>query len=298
MKNLPILVTVSGGRTSAFMAVYLNELYKDRDLLFVFANTGKENEKTLEFLNILDKYFKLNLFWIEAVVNPEKGKGTTFKVVDFKTASRNGEPFKEAIKKYGLPSKLYRHCTRELKEVPIHKFAQYYFKARHYSFAAAESYQYLETQVDWETWILSKNQNPKLHKKIEYLTAIGIRSDEKHRLGSKKNHIYPLAEINADKKFINDWWSRQPFNLELKEHQGNCDFCFLKSKNKRIKLLQEGLDVSWWDEMEVNYSRDKQPIFDVRNNLSIIDLINLSTIKNPQTSLVDDIGFDCFCKAN
>lgn len=257
----PILVSVSGGRTSAFMAVYLKELYPKRDLIFVFANTGKEKEETLIFLNKLDLNFNLNIVWLEAKVNPKKGKGTTYKIVDFETASRKGEPFEDVIKKYGLPSKLYRHCTRELKEVPIHKYTKK---------------------------VLGK----------EYLTAIGIRADEKHRLAIKKDFIYPLSEVNIDKKFINDWWGRQSFNLELNEHEGNCDFCFLKSQKKRVKLLSEGLDISWWDEMENKYGSEIQPIFDVRNNSSIEDLININNQMNSQTTLLDDIDFDCYCKAS
>lgn len=259
--NKPILVSVSGGRTSAFMAVFLKERYRNRKMLFLFANTGKEKEETLIFLNKLDKHFGLGVVWLEAKVNPEKGKGTTYKVVDFKTASRNGQPFEEVIKKYGLPSKLFRHCTRELKENPIHKYAKE---------------------------ILGN----------EYLTAIGIRADEKHRLTQKENYIYPLAEMNIDKKFINDWWEKQPFNLKLREHEGNCDFCFLKSKKKRVMLLKDGLNVEWWNRIEQKYTSEYQPMFDVRNDATIKDLIKLCELEQTQLSLLDDVSFDCFCKAS
>lgn len=261
MEEKPILISVSGGKTSAFMAVYLKERFPNRNMLCVFANTGKEKEETLVFLDKLDKHFGLGIVWLEAKVNPEKGIGTTYKIVDFDSASMNGEPFEEVIKKYGLPSKLFRHCTRELKQRPIGKYAKEIFGN-------------------------------------DYLTAIGIRADEKHRLTSKTNYIYPLAEINVDKQFINDWWERQPFNLELNEHEGNCDFCFLKSKKKRVMLLKEGLDVQWWNEMELKHSNEMQPIFDVRNDSSIEDLVKLAELEQNQLSLLDDVSFDCFCKAS
>lgn len=257
----PILVSVSGGRTSAFMAIFLKERFPDRKMLFVFANTGKENEATYQFLDNLEYHKKLDIVWLEALVNPTKGIGTTYKMVDFKSASRNGEPFEAVIKKYGLPSKLFRHCTRELKERPIHAYAKE---------------------------VLGK----------DYLTAIGIRSDEKHRLGSKQGNIYPLAEMNIDKKFINDWWEKQKFDLELYEHQGNCDFCFLKSKRKRVMLLDEGLNVDWWNKMEIEYGNERQPMFDVRSNLTIEDLIKINNDANLQLSMLDNISFDCFCKAS
>lgn len=257
-----ILISVSGGRTSGFMAVYLKELYKNENLLFLYANTGKERQETLDFLNQLDTNFDLGIVWLEAKVNPIKGKGTTYKIVDYDTCSKNGEPFADVIDKYGLPSKLFRHCTRELKEAPIHKYAKKIFGTK------------------------------------DYLTAIGIRADEKHRLTQKENYIYPLAETNIDKKFINDWWNRQTFNLQLREHEGNCDFCFLKSKRKRVQLLSEGLNVDWWNEIEQKYSTDRQPMMDVRNGVTIEDLIKINNDMNMQLSLLDDISFDCFCKAS
>lgn len=258
--KLPILVTVSGGRTSAFLAAFIKNRFPERRKLFVFANTGREREETLVFLDRLDQEFDLNLIWLEAKVTHIEGHGTTFKKVDFKSASRKGEPFEEVIRKYGLPSKMYRHCTRELKEKPIHKFAK----------------QVLGT----------------------YVTAVGIRSDEKHRLGSKQNYVYPLAEMNIDQRFVNLWWSKQKFNLNLKEHEGNCDFCFLKSKRKRVLLLREGLDVSWWNKMELKYAANYQTLFDARNNVSIMDLIKESNNLSINLDSIDNIDFDCFCKLN
>ena len=72
-----LVCTFSGGRTSAFMAQLLKELpkYKEYEKLFVFANTGKEKEETLEFINRCDKEWNLNIVWIEAKVIHEKGKG-------------------------------------------------------------------------------------------------------------------------------------------------------------------------------------------------------------------------------
>lgn len=271
----PLLVSFSGGRTSAFMAKYLKERYPDRQMLFIFANTGKEREETLIFVDKCDKEFDLNLVWLEANVNEEKGKGTTYKIVNFETASRNGEPFEAVIKKYGLPSKLYRHCTRELKENPIHKYAKE---------------------------ILGS----------EYLTALGIRADEKHRLKTNSKNIYPLAEIGVDEVFIRNWWKRQSFDLELKDYEGNCDLCFLKSTRKKLTLISENTNVSdWWNEMEQKYNSTYQSKFDEIRNLSILDLVELA--KQPFRKAIDkaevreqkpqlfepefDLEYDCFCKS-
>ncbi|MGI9582664.1 phosphoadenosine phosphosulfate reductase family protein [Chryseobacterium sp. RRHN12] len=273
MRN--ILISFSGGRTSAFMAKFCKEYYSNDNLLFVFANTGKEREETLDFVDKCDKEFKLNVVWLEADVQAEKGVGTRYKIVDYCAASREGEPFEEVIKKYGLPSKLYRHCTRELKEVPIHKFAKEYFKGE------------------------------------KYYTALGIRSDEPKRLNyNDPLKIYPLAEINISEEFIREWWSRQPFDLELKDYEGNCDDCFLKSLRKKMTIATEcPTRPLWWISMEKNYGTERQPKFDVRNNLSYEEISDLAM--KPFSKVVDkkeerdqipklfelnlDIEFSCYC---
>lgn len=280
MKNL--FISFSGGRTSAYMTklIMKNDFFKDYKKLVLFANTGKEKEETLEFVDRCDKEYNLGVIWIEAKVNHVKGKGSDYNVVDFKTASRSGEPFEEVIKKYGLPSKLYRHCTRELKEVPMHKYAKEHFG--------------------------SKN----------YLTAIGIRADEQHRVTSNSDLIYPLVQAKIDEKFIRNWWSKQSFDLELKDYEGNCDLCFLKSVRKKRTIIKEDSTIAdWWLNIEKQYGEvnDKgidRTIMDVYRDLSITDLIELAKtdfnmakdkhdISLMQSNLfgIDlDEDFDCFCK--
>ena len=109
-------VSISGGRTSAYLAIKLQNEYSDRyDLKFIYANTGQEHEETLLFLDRIDRKFSLNIVWLEAVINPISGKGTTHKIIRFETASRKGEPFEDMIKVYGIPNPSYPHCNRELK---------------------------------------------------------------------------------------------------------------------------------------------------------------------------------------
>lgn len=273
MKNL--LITFSGGRTSGLMAKLVLEspLYENYNKLFCFANTGKEDEETLKFVDRCDKEFNLNLVWLEAKVFHGERKGTTYNKVTFETASRNGEPFEEVVKKYGLPSKMYRHCTRELKEYPIHKYAKEYFGSK------------------------------------DYLTAVGIRADEKHRLSNDPKKIYPLAELNFTSTIVRNWWDRNSFDLKLKDYEGNCDLCFLKSVRKKKTIIKENPEkAEWWDRIERENPRDKQPIFDVYRDLSVPQLVELakedfkmvkdSHTENKQQSFNfdEDLEFDCFCK--
>lgn len=205
--KLKYQISFSGGRTSAYMTKMLLDHFSDKyDFIVTFANTGLEHEKTLEFVNNCDKYFGFNTVWLEAVINPEKQKGTTHKIVTFETASRNGEPFHEMIKKYGIPNPSYPHCTRELKLQVMHSYLR------------------------------SIGIN---HKDIP--TAIGIREDETRRVNKKANEVkitYPLIDLfPTDKQDVLNWWSLQKFDLGLDDWDGNCKGCFKKSFKKIFKQL-------------------------------------------------------------
>ena len=110
----PTVISFSGGRTSAFMLhkVLLNggggQL--PSQAIVCFANTGKEDEATLEFVYQCEQNWNIPIVWLEYCNEEPK-----FKIVDFKTASRNGEPFAAMIeKKKFLPNSVMRFCTTEL----------------------------------------------------------------------------------------------------------------------------------------------------------------------------------------
>jgi hypothetical protein len=227
MKNL--LVSFSGGETSAFMAQWLNNHYEEygyENIVFVFANTGLENEQTLEFVERCDKHFKLNVQWIEADVKQGVRKGTGFYRNDFDNASRKGEPFEAIIKKYGIPNQAFPHCTRELKQAPIKAFGKEWFNGE------------------------------------KYHTAIGIRQDEADRMNAKAKEmgfIYPLISskmIPVTKPMINFYWRSMPFRLELKGYQGNCATCWKKADKKLYQIAQENPKAfEFMAEMERKYPR-------------------------------------------
>lgn len=215
-----ILVSFSGGKTSAYMARKIKEEWSDKhNLLFVFANTGQEHEKTLDFVDRVDREYELNLVWVEAVVHTEL-RACTHKVVSYEKASRKGEPFESVIEKYGIPNMAWPHCNRELKINPIHDYAEQYFDE-------------------------------------EYKTAIGIRVDEQGRIGKSPNIIYPLATTwPTDKQDVNQYWEDQAFTLEIPEHHGNCKTCWKKSDRKLFTLSVEHPE--WFDffkRMEKEHAR-------------------------------------------
>ena len=224
-------IAFSGGKTSAYMTKWLleNKAHEYDDVAVVFANTGQENEKTLQFVDRCDREWNLKTVWVEAVVNPEKGKGTGFKIVDYTTDSRKGEPYEEMIKKYGIPNRAYNHCSRELKLQP----SQAYLRS-----------------LGW--------------LKGGYHTAIGIRSDEIERISAKTNEnfiVYPLIEWHpVTKQDVYEFWDLQGFKLGLKEHEGNCSWCWKKSKRKLLTLAIETPEIFDFPErMERDYGGVNAP---------------------------------------
>ena len=151
--------------------------------------------------------------------------GTSHRIVNYKTASRKGEPFEEVIKKYGIPNQAFSHCNRELKLRPIHS--------------------YIKKQLKWN----------------DYGTAIGIRYDELDRMAADRSVyglIYPLIEsVRMTKPKINFWWSQQNFRLDLKSYQGNCKTCWKKSKKNLCKIAKESPEhFNFFKDMEVKYSKE------------------------------------------
>ena len=222
-----LVVSFSGGLTSGYMCYMLKKYYSTKyQFHFIFANTGLECEETLEFVDKCDSSFGLNLVWVEAVVNPKHGVGITHKVVDFKTASRNGEPFEDFIRKSGIPNRNKPQCSDRLKAFPI------------------------------EHW--KKEHGLRMVKH-----AIGIRSDEPKRRSTysvrKYNIVYPLLDWRpSDKQDVNTFWEGMPFTLGLEEHEGNCQTCWKKSDKKLYLLALEHPErFSFMDRMEESYDHIK-----------------------------------------
>lgn len=205
-----LFISFSGGETSARMTRLLLTKWRDRydEVVTVFANTGEEDEKTLEFVHNCDQAFGFNTVWVESVVHHGERKGSTHRVVTFETASRKGEPFEESIKKFGIPNNKFPHCTRELKQRPMYSFIR---------------------SLGWKIGTFD--------------VAIGIRADEPSRRAgnaAEQRIVYPLLDwLPTTKPQVNSFWAKQPFRLGLRGYQGNCRWCWKKSMRKHMTILDD-----------------------------------------------------------
>jgi hypothetical protein len=203
-----LAISFSGGRTSGLMLRRLLDTVRDTEVVTMFANTSQEDDRTLEFVDRVDREWGAKVVWLEAIVHDGHGEGTTHRVVDFATANRAGDVFESAIAKYGIPNKSFPgSCTRELKLRPTTSYLR---------------------SIGWGPGT--------------YDTAIGIRADEMDRMDSmaeKKRFIYPLAKSGITKQDVLAFWSAQPFDLQVPEHLGNCTWCWKKSLRKHLTIAIE-----------------------------------------------------------
>lgn len=222
-----LIVSVSGGRTSAYMArliqthceVVESFLGCELDIRYVFANTGMEHEDTLRFLNDVDQNFDLNITWLEGATYPGERKGSTPRVTSYPLAYRiehwrdERHPFHANVRKHGVSNPSYSYCSGEMKRTVINKWAA------------------------------------SLKEKVSdvHLVAIGIREDEKRRISKteidSKRHrefFYPLIDLfPCDKDEVLEWWKQFDWDLDIPEYLGNCVSCYKKGYKKLMAAYQD-----------------------------------------------------------
>jgi len=218
----PTCISFSGGRTSAYMLWRVLEAHGGKlpqEAVVCFANTGKEDEATLKFVNDCSVNWNVPITWVEY-----RDADPAFVVVNYETASRNGEPFEALIRKRQyLPNPVTRFCTSELKIRSIHKYLK---------------------STGWDD-----------HN--ETMDWIGMRADEQRRAAkiADKSRM-PLVTAGVTKETVGEFWRNQSFDLELPNingvtYHGNCDLCFLKGGSQVLSLIAEKPERGiWWARME------------------------------------------------
>ncbi len=273
--NSPTCISFSGGRTSAYMlwrVLQSNGGLPD-DAVVCFANTGKEDEATLRFVRDCGKQWQVPIVWVE-YCNDERG----YAVVDFDTASRNGEPFEAIIRKRNyLPNPVTRFCTVELKIRAMHK----HLKSLGWK--------------DGDGWD----------------QFVGIRADEERRVAKirarpspetvKETMCLPLADAGITIRDIDAFWGNQTFRLGLptvngKTLAGNCDLCFLKAGNQVQTLISEKPERAiWWASMEALALSSKPSGARFRSDRPSYQAMLDNSRNQADAFGFADAGIDCFC---
>jgi 3'-phosphoadenosine 5'-phosphosulfate sulfotransferase (PAPS reductase)/FAD synthetase len=216
--DAPTCLSVSGGRTSAYMlwrVLQAHQMSLPDEVVVCFANTGKEKDETLEFVRDCSANWGVPIVWLEFVSRAADG----FTVVDFDSAGRKGEPFERLLAaKQRLPNVVQRACTEELKVNTIDRYL------KSIGMGDAEM-------------------------------TVGVRADEHRRiprLRANGRHL-PLVTAGVDKATVHRFWKASQFDLGLsyEDGDGNCDLCFLKPEWQIMAQIKKEPNRSiWWAKQE------------------------------------------------
>lgn len=257
------VISFSGGRTSALMVKLL--LNKDPDAEVVFMDTGAEHPKTYEFIRNIHKHWGINITCLRVIPNPQMRKPSTYITIGVDDIGPDLEPWRLMLRKYGHPYVGGAFCTDRMKTTPFKKYCE-------------EKY-----------------------GRGNFMTWLGIRADEPRRLNQKPG-IKFLAEIcSFGKQDVIDWWSKQPFDLGIPEHLGNCVFCIKKSVKKvalatkdEPELANQFVDMLYGE----LWNRKGQPIMYRGNNslkmiIDTYDGMGRNTLAETMRSVTDlDVDAD------
>jgi hypothetical protein len=250
----PACIACSFGRTSAKMLHDILEAHDGQlppDVFVSFQNTGEEVEKTYIFGRELSRRWNIPIHWLEfddefdiddylnrhgelsrnrQPRDLEEIDDWGFRVVDFDTACRKGEPFDKFLKYYAdyrhwikglgpiLPTRVTRQCTATMK---------------------------IKIQTRWMNMM-----------GYEYFDAYtGIRADEPRRWtkiydqndrSERFTYILPMVTAGETKAGVLDFWSHQPFDLGLDPdaEEGNCRLCFLKATGKIVRIMRRLIEAN------------------------------------------------------
>lgn len=270
----PTVISFSGGRTSAYMlwrVLQAHDGVLPPESIVCFANTGKEEEATLKFVNDCATTWNVDIHWLEFRDSEQK-----FERVTYETASRNGEPFEALIRKRKfLPNPIARFCTVELKVRTMHRYLK---------------------SLGWEEWTSMIGIRADEQRR---LAKIGNQDYGKH----EEKHA-PLGLVGVTKEHVGQFWREQDFDLELPNingvtYHGNCDLCYLKGSQQIMKLVAEKPERAiWWAKMETLVQTSDMAYGDGgrfrKDRPRYADILKFAENQGDMFGF-DDTSIECFC---
>lgn len=254
----PAYVSFSGGRTSGYMLRRILDAWDGKlpeDVHVLFANTGREMPATLDFVRDIARNWSVSIIWVEYRLTQRDEP--TYAVIDYETASRNGEPFAMYLDHVQrmtaakgnptyLPTPANRFCTTELKIRVMKKWMLDF------------GYEY------WTNIVGLRYDEPRRWQKID-------RSCPKERWEIE----LPLVDAKITVEAVRAFWRRQGFDLGLAgDWEGNCDACHLKMPWKVAQVFKDYPERSkWWLERERRAQKWFRP-----NGPSVAQLVRMSRL--------------------
>ncbi|TBE49184.1 Nin-like protein [Rhizobium ruizarguesonis] len=207
-------LTLSGGRTSAYQLhriLEANGSLPDRAHV-VFANTGREDPRTLDFVQQIQHYWSVPITWVQYL-----STDPWFEIVNHNSAARDGEPFEEMIKhKRFTPNGGKRICTEQLK-----------VRAARRMLVAA----------GWTSWTKAlgiRADEPHRHEQEDQ---------------PREKIWMPLVPAGITKPMVLDFWRAQPFDLP-DGVDSNCRLCFQLGLAQLSRQMREDPDDDFPERME------------------------------------------------
>jgi hypothetical protein len=252
------VVSFSGGRTSAYLCKIMIDTYGRDNIDFIYMDTGAEHSKTYEFIRKVNNEFGLDLICLRGDFTRPLGAGVGYSIVDIESLSPDLVPFKSMLSKYGVPYIGGMFCTDRMKLKPFKKYCDDTYGKKNY-----------------ETWLgIRADELPRVFGKKLYsrLLELGYEDDRLISMYSmgienlsnelvqpyeddmfhgilkrRSTDLRYMAEISDfDKQDVLNYWTKMPFDLDLDEWSGNCEFCPKKS-NLKLAASQRDSPASYID---------------------------------------------------
>jgi len=230
------------------------------NIKFLYLDTGAEHPKTYDFIKNVVNHFEIDLACLRPIVRTGR-KSSDYKVVPIDEIGCDMLPITQVMEKYGKPSFNAASCTRELKKTLADKW-------RVDNFGKNGSEMWLGIRRDEPSRLIGQEAYKELSSlgyDKEYISDMFLAWAEggelpfakmfyngaEHAIAfknafnyldarDKKEDLHYLAEISDfDKSDVLRFWSKMPFDLEIKEHLGNCVFCVKKSVNKIALAIRD-----------------------------------------------------------
>ncbi len=204
------IVSVSGGKDSAALAIYLRQTYPDLPAEYVFCDTGCELPETYDYLERLQGLLGKPIARVNAIEHGRKYRGRM---------KPGRTPFDHVLSMYGgfLPSPRSRWCTRVLKIEPFEEYI-----------GDCTAFSYIGIRGDEDREGYKPKKPPKFSNRPNIIPVYPFKDDQQGLADIKRT----LEESGLGLPEYYEWRSRS-----------GCYFCFYQQLGEWQGLLENHRDL-------------------------------------------------------